>query len=96
MIICEVFFKGHFTFLQVSYFLLKGVLVLIVTSTVTGIQYNTDDTIDIFNVKQFGKYRKYGALIIDDGHDKDGNYFMRFNKIDVKPLFDKWCKYELE
>lgn len=67
-----------------------------VISRITGLEYDTDETVDIYNIKQIGKYRKYGALIIDDGHNANGEYYVRFNKIDVKPLFDKWCRYELE
>lgn len=69
---------------------------MIVTSAVTGIEYEQDNTVKIFNSKQIAKYLKHGAMIVDAGVDSDcDTFYIIFDKKECSHLFDKWCRHEL-
>lgn len=65
-----------------------------ITSQATGITYNTEDTVAIFNPVQYGKYISHGAIVYDIGVD-NGRCYLVFDKEEVAPLFDAWCNHTL-
>lgn len=72
-------------------------------SPVTGKKYDyfSKDVIRIVNIYQAMAYLSNGAEVIDiyTSQDKDTKkpiLIFVFNRNDTKPLFDLWCKHELE
>ena len=72
-------------------------------SPVTGKRYNYfgQDIIRIVNLMQAMAYLSNGAEVIDiyTSQDKDTGkpiLIFVFNREQTKPLFDAWCKHELE
>ena len=58
------------------------------------VEYDTLETVKIFNSAQYGKYIQHGAEFIDYG-ESEGKFYLVFRRDDVRDLFDKWCRFEL-
>lgn len=58
------------------------------------IEYDTRETVKIFNSAQYGKYIQHGAEFIDYG-ETEGKFYLVFRRDEVRDLFDKWCRFEL-
>lgn len=52
------------------------------------------ETIEIVNTRQAGMYIKHGLQPLDLYWKSERLVFL-FDKAKTKPLFDQWCKYEL-
>jgi hypothetical protein len=69
---------------------------MLIKSEVTGLEYESDNSISIYNPKQYGKFITHGAIILDVLIDKKTeNCCIVFDRKDVAPLFEKWVKHEL-
>lgn len=68
---------------------------MIITSRITGEEYETKDTVRIFNPRQYGLVLKNGGKLIDCGVDARDRFFIVFDKYQIKDLMDKWVRYEL-
>lgn len=71
---------------------------MIIRSRLTDEEYETRDTVRIFNQKQYTRFLSYGAKFIDYGCEIDGtqeSFYLRFYRKDVQDLLDKWDKHEL-
>lgn len=53
-----------------------------------------NETIEILNIKQATAYIKHGLKPIDV-YVENGKLIFAFNRIKSKPLYDLWCKYQL-
>lgn len=71
-----------------------------VHSDITGKDYNVSDAIRLLNIKQSIAYLKHGCELLDlyvskDFETNEPVLCFIFNRKQSKPLFDLWCKHEL-
>lgn len=72
----------------------------IVHSDITGKDYDIKNGIRLLNIKQSIMYLKHGCELLDlyvsiDYKTREPVLCFIFNREQSKPLFDLWCKHEL-
>ena len=66
-----------------------------IISDFTGVTYDSDDAVRIYNNKQISKYIQRGMTVLDFGTAESGDFYMVFSKVETRDVFDLWCRHEL-
>lgn len=64
-------------------------------SKVTGRIYNELECVHIINPVQSFEYINHDATLYDVFTGSDRKLVFVFNRVEVQPLYDLWCKHEL-